>query len=129
MMFADQTCEALYMFLYKPLATDCPTVAYHCSLAVMAAMNDFFYGREVASPKAMAHLGQAISLVKQSLETAEALSNSNISVVNFLIVQGLVREERTMAEVHLKGLQRMIGLRGGLSQLEEDSMLVLKLCK
>jgi hypothetical protein len=95
----------------------------------MATMNEFYFGSEVASSKAMGHLSQAISLVNQSLHTAEALSNSNIAVVNFLIVQGLVREERSKAEIHLNGLRKIIELRGGISQLGADPLLALKICK
>lgn len=81
------------------------------------------------SSKAIYHLNQAVRLVKQKLQTVEALSNSNLAVVNFLIVQELLREEQSKAEVHSQGLQKMIELRGGLSQLGEDSLLALKICK
>ena len=95
----------------------------------MATFNEFFFDREIVSSKAIYHLNQAVRLVKQKLQTAEALSESNLAVVNFLIVQELLREAHSVAEVHLKGLHRMIELRGGLSQLGEDSLLALKICK
>jgi hypothetical protein len=94
----------------------------------MGTMNEFFFGSEIASPKTISHLNQAISLVNQSLQTADALSNSNIAVVNFLIVRELVGEEKSTAEVHMKGLQKIVELRGGLSQLR-DPLLTLKICK
>jgi len=95
----------------------------------MATLNEFLFAGEVASSEAIYHLSQAISLVNRELGTAEALSNSNLAVVNFLIFQGLLQERKLTAEVHLKGLRKMVELRGGLSQLEEDSKLVLKICK
>ncbi len=96
----------------------------------MGTMNEFFFGRDVVSSKASYHLSQAIGLVNQNLQTAEALSNSNIAVVNFLVVQELLREAQPNAKIHMEGLQMMIELRGGISQLEaEDCILVLKLHK
>lgn len=92
-------------------------------------MNGFFFEKDLLSPNASYHLGQAVSLVNQRLGTAEALSDSSLVVVNFLIVQELLRESRSKAEIHLRGLQKMIELRGGLSQLGRDSGLALKICK
>jgi hypothetical protein len=97
----------------------------------MATLNQFFGGdggARVVSPKAIYHLSQAVSLVNQKLNTSEALSNSNVTVVNFLVVQHLVRDAHSEAEVHLDGLDKMIELRGGLSQLG-DRLLALKICR
>jgi hypothetical protein len=94
----------------------------------MATLNDFFCDSNALSSKAAYHLGQAVSLVNQKLDTEEALSISNLSVVNFLIVQEILREAQPKAEIHLDGLKRMLDLRGGLSHLE-DSVLALKICK
>jgi hypothetical protein len=58
----------------------------------MATLNEFFFGGEVVSSKAIYHLSQTDGLVNQTLQTTEALSNSNLAVFNFLIVQALVRE-------------------------------------
>lgn len=95
----------------------------------MGTMNGFFHGQDMLSSNASYHLGQAVSLVNQRLGTAEALSDSSLAVVNFLIVQQLLRESRTQAEIHLRGLQKMIELRGGISQLGQDNALALKICK
>lgn len=59
----------------------------------------------------------------------EALSNSSISVVNFLIIREMFSGEQCSAEIHLKGLQKTVRLRGGLSRLEDDRTLVLKISK
>jgi Fungal specific transcription factor domain len=105
----------------------------------MATLNDFVFsaaaaegqGQEVNEPpEATHHLSQAIRLVNQKLSTAEALSASSLSVVNFLVVREMFRGERRNAEIHLMGLKKMVALRGGLERLEgEDRTLVLKICK
>ncbi len=95
----------------------------------MATFNHFVFGREVPSVAATYHLTQAVALVNQALDTPTALSNSNLSVVNFLVVQELLRGARPEVEIHLKGLEKMIQLRGGISELRHDSMLMLKICK
>ncbi|KAF1979765.1 hypothetical protein BU23DRAFT_496621 [Bimuria novae-zelandiae CBS 107.79] len=104
-------------------------MSYHCSMALMASMDSFFTGRGSLAPKAVYHLGCAVNLVNKKLATADALSDSTLAVVNFLVVQHLVREEHVQAEVHHKGLRKMVELRGGLSQLAHNEMLALKLCK
>ena len=96
----------------------------------MMTLNEFFFGGNAAtSPRAIYHLGRAVSMVNERLETEDALSNSTLAVVNLLIVQELLRESRLKAEVHLEGLKKMIELRGGLSQLGDDNTFVLKVCK
>lgn len=95
----------------------------------MATLNGFVFDREAESLEAVHHLGKAVGLINQKLDTAEALSNSSISVVNFLIIREMFRGEQSSAEIHLKGLQKMVRLRGGLSRLEGDRTLVLKISK
>lgn len=102
--------------------------AYHCSIALMSTMNHFFFGRSVDSSDSLYHLSQAVSLVNQTLDTPEALSNANLSVVNFIVVHELLNGAQGRAEIHLKGLQQMIELRGGITELG-DKMLMAKACK
>lgn len=95
----------------------------------MATLNGFVFSNEAMSLEAIYHLGMAVRLVNQKLDTSEALSNSSISVVNFLLIREMYRGEHSSAMIHRNGLRKMIELRGGLAQLEEDHMLILKICK
>lgn len=104
----------------------------------MATLNNFVFAAAAEQvvakepPEAIHHLTQAVRLVNQKLSTADALSASSISVVNFLVVREMFRGDRKSAEIHLMGLRKMIALRGGLERLEEgeeDRTLVLKICK
>ncbi|KIW10155.1 hypothetical protein PV08_11116 [Exophiala spinifera] len=102
--------------------------AHHCTLALLCTLNGFFLGEPNVSHEALYHLSRAVSLVNEQLGTTKALSNSTLVVVNFLVVYEIVRESRNEAEIHLKGLQKMVDMRGGLASLEasEDALLVLK---
>lgn len=59
----------------------------------------------------------------------DALSDSSLALVLTLVIQEQLRNQINDAEVHLRGLHRMIELRGGLDQLEGNSALVLKTVK
>lgn len=95
----------------------------------MATLNAFVFATDPVALEANYHLGKAVGLVIQKLNTSEALTNSSISVVNFLVVRDMYRGDQSSAEIHLRGLQKMVEFRGGLSQLEEDCNLALKVCK
>ncbi|KAK3949828.1 hypothetical protein QBC32DRAFT_266050 [Pseudoneurospora amorphoporcata] len=104
--------------------------SFHCAIALMAALSDFFFGDQALTPDAIYHLSQAIHMVNQTLETNDAVSDSNLAVVNFLVIQELLKDSiKSKAEVHLKGLQRMVELRGGLMSLGEDNPLGIKISK
>ncbi|CCC06300.1 hypothetical protein SMACR_00517 [Sordaria macrospora] len=104
--------------------------SFHCAIALMAALSDFFFGDQALTPEAIYHLSQAIHMVNQTLETNDAVSDSNLAVVNFLVIQELLKDSmKSKAEVHLKGLQRMVELRGGLLSLGEDNPLGIKISK
>jgi hypothetical protein len=95
----------------------------------MATMNEFILDKPFETSKSIYHLNQAVRLIRQKLQTPEALSDSDIAVVNFLVVQGLLKEDQTVAEVHLKGLYEVLSLRGNLEQLENSPLLASKFCK
>ncbi|KAH8880878.1 hypothetical protein GQ53DRAFT_521227 [Thozetella sp. PMI_491] len=103
--------------------------SFHCSLALMATLNAFVFAREDVPLEAIHHLGEAVNLVNQQLNTTEALSDSSISVVNFLIILEMFRGEHLSAQVHVQGLRKMVSLRGGLSRPEIDPTLAMKICK
>jgi hypothetical protein len=94
----------------------------------MGTLNAFFCDHTELPLRTSHHLSRAICLVNRRLESAEALTDSSLAVVNFLLVQELVREARLGAEIHMKGLQKMVELRGGIDQIK-DHILLLKICK
>lgn len=95
----------------------------------MQASNEIFHCNGQSSPKALYHLSQTFSQVKKRLEGDNALSDSTIAIVMSLINQEQIRQQHAAAAVHVKGLEKLIELRGGLGQLEGNAPLVLKICK
>ena len=106
-----------------------PNAAYHCSVALMATVNASFFGRNFLHPDAIYHLNQAVRIVNASLASSKALSDSILSVVNLLVLQGLVRDDESHARMHLDGLRTIVKLRGGLDQLTQNELLLVKICK
>ncbi|KAJ6109982.1 hypothetical protein N7486_002217 [Penicillium sp. IBT 16267x] len=102
---------------------------YQCQLALMQASNEIFHCHGESSPKAMYHLSQTLAQVNKRLQGDDALSDSTIAIVMSLINQEQIRQHFSAALVHVKGLEKMIELRGGLSQLRGNVPLVLKICK
>lgn len=125
----DKICELGFCPISSEGWSNQRPVAYHTSLSLMANLHDFFFGgHSSASKAAVYHLSQAVKLVNQQLRTPKAISNSSLAVVNHLVGQELLQGGQPIAEMHLEGLQKMVELRGGLSQLV-DNVLILKICK
>lgn len=95
----------------------------------MQASNDIFSGHGDASPAALYHLSQALAQVKRRIESGDALSDTTLGIVVALITQEQIREHHSAAGIHIMGLQKMVHLRGGLDQVQENIPLVLKICK
>jgi hypothetical protein len=98
-------------------------------MALMEACNGFFLGGGLNSPEALYHVSQTFALVRKRLESDEALSDTTIGIILMLILQEQIRKEDKEAEIHYKGLRKMVELRGGLCQLEQNPQLLLKICK
>jgi hypothetical protein len=95
----------------------------------MASVSAFFFGRESLPPDAIYHLNQAVRLVNSTIAASEAFSNSILSVVNLLVLQGLLRGDEAHARMHLEGLRKMVQLRGGIDELSQNEALLVKICK
>jgi hypothetical protein len=95
----------------------------------METCNEFFFGESVSSPEAMYHLSRTFALLKKRLKSDEALSDSTLGLILMLIIQEQIRKEHMQAKVHYEGLRKMVELRGGLCQLENNLPLLLKICK
>ncbi|PWY75522.1 hypothetical protein BO70DRAFT_430957 [Aspergillus heteromorphus CBS 117.55] len=103
--------------------------AAHCSIALMETCNEFFYSQGVSSAKALHHLSQAFTLVNRRIQSDEALSDSTLGIILMLIFQEQLRKAKWESKVHYEGLRKMVELRGGLTRLEGNHPLVLKICK
>jgi hypothetical protein len=106
-----------------------PCVASRCSIAMMDACNEFMLGQNARSLESLRYLSQALASINERLRGDEALSDSTLTLVLHMIIYQQLRCQMAEAQIHYAGLQRMIELRGGLSQLEGNAPLLLKICK
>jgi hypothetical protein len=63
------------------------------------------------------HLSRAFNLVNERLSGNDALSDTTLAVVVAMAQYARLQGQYHQGAVHLEGLQRMIELRGGVSQL------------
>lgn len=95
----------------------------------MQACNEIFLQDGASSPKALHYLSRTFTQVRQRLQDDRNLSDGTIALVLSLVIQEQVRGQRDLAAIHWQGVQRMVHLRGGLSKLEGNPDLLLKICK
>jgi len=93
---------------------------------MMATTADYYYGTRDNSAIALHHLDQTVSSLKRLLEGPEATSDTTLSCVISLTLQGQVREEPWDVNLHLDGMQRIIELRGGLPVFDNNPALMQK---
>jgi hypothetical protein len=85
----------------------------------ISALNNLARKQEDAK-EATHHISQALRLVNEKLSGTDAISNTNIAVVVIMAQFERLRNHYRQGLVHLDGLQRMVELRGGISQLKRD---------
>ncbi|KAJ5574042.1 uncharacterized protein N7459_008469 [Penicillium hispanicum] len=103
--------------------------SFHCNLSLMQACNEIYLSDGNSPAKALYHLSQTFTQIQKRLDSEDALSDSTIALIASLILQEQLRNQLPAAEMHARGLQRIIQLRGGLDQLEGNVALILKVCK
>jgi hypothetical protein len=103
------------------------TLDFHCTLAISASYVDLFERKPGVSPKTLHHISQAYALVNLKLSGPESVSDSAITAVVSLAIYQQVHNLHSTGLIHLKGLYRMIQLRGGIARLmKENRALALK---
>jgi hypothetical protein len=98
---------------------------------MMQASNELFLGNGESSPTALHHISQTLAAVNRRLQSNDALSDSTVAIIISLIHQEQIRNRRVDAQIHFKGLAKVVELRGGVDamQAEGDRLLSAKVCK
>ncbi|KAF6817369.1 hypothetical protein CPLU01_13615 [Colletotrichum plurivorum] len=127
-LFPPQFC---YKFdILKSIWVNCILVDeayFHSTLAVSASYVDFFERKPTTSSKTLHHICQAYSLVNLKLSGPNFISDSAIAAVVTLAIYQQIHQQHSIGLVHLRGLHRMIELRGGIARLmKENRPLALK---
>ncbi|KAF6786566.1 hypothetical protein CSOJ01_15406 [Colletotrichum sojae] len=126
-LFPPQFCHKFDIL--KSIWVNCILVDeayFHSTLAVSASYVDF-ERNPTTSSKTLHHICQAYSLVNLKLSGSHAISDSAIAAVVTLAIYQQIHQQHSIGLVHLRGLHRMIELRGGIARLmKENRPLALK---
>lgn len=132
MLLSDSASKALLSRLGSVTPLTFP--ALHCGLALMEACNELLCGTSLGSrmsPEGLRHINMALRLVNERLaDRAAAVSDTTVGIIIMLIIREQICQQGAVADVHFRGLLRIVELRGGLEEMEASSRrLVLKICK
>ncbi|KAI5459123.1 hypothetical protein BGZ63DRAFT_271394 [Mariannaea sp. PMI_226] len=90
---------------------------FHCALALsISALNKLLLVKK-DSTSAMQHLSQTFHIISQRLSGNRAVSNETIAAVVGMAQYERHHGEHSRGLVHVRGLWRMVQLRGGIAQL------------
>ncbi|KAI8627606.1 hypothetical protein F5Y19DRAFT_442287 [Xylariaceae sp. FL1651] len=118
---------------FEPIKND--PACLHLTMFVAKAYQDSItYGKqqEISSLTALASFGKALNLLQQRLlgsDSEASTSESTILVVTGLTMTATALGELETASKHLKGLHKMVMLRGGLLALGGNKQLQTKICR
>ncbi|QPC60911.1 hypothetical protein HYE67_003142 [Fusarium culmorum] len=108
------------MFISKP--------AYNCSLALIQSSNETYLGAGYSCSNSLLCLSQTLDQLAKQLASSEALSDHTLSIVTALINHEQVAGHYVEAGAHVKGMKRIVDLRGGLENIQ-DGAVATKICR
>ena len=90
---------------------------FHCVMAMSVTILNTLSIEQEDPTEAMRHLSQTICLVNKRLSGNDAVSDKTLAVVVAMAQYARLQGQHRQGLIHLEGLQRMVELRGGVSQL------------
>ncbi|KAM0233216.1 hypothetical protein ACHAPO_007295 [Fusarium lateritium] len=102
--------------------------SYDCSLALIQSSNETYLGAGYSCLNSLSCLSQTLDQLARRLATNEALSDQTLSLVMALINHEQVSGHYVEAEAHVKGMKKIVDLRGGLEKIE-DGAVATKICR
>jgi hypothetical protein len=75
------------------------------------------------------HISKSVSLINKKLSTKEATADATIAAVVNLTIHAQLQDDAEYRKVHMDGLERLVGLRGGMVALEGNLALLQKICR
>ena len=98
----------------------------HCVLHSSSAFNDYILRKSTKTT--VFHLSKTIALLNKILtEDTDSVRDSSVAVVVNLVTSAEFFGDQDAAKAHLRGLQQMVRLRGGLDGFAGNSKLHIKL--
>ncbi|KAF3059797.1 hypothetical protein GL218_05030 [Daldinia childiae] len=93
---------------------------FHCSIAMSIAAKNLLTANSEDSTEGLSHLSDSLRLVNQRLSGGEALSDMTMASVVAMLQYERMCGQYNQGLIHFRGLQQMVELRGGISQLMKD---------
>src|SRR3954452_4154204 len=91
------------------------------------AMIDTLSGKEETSPRALQHLSQKYRCIRQNIRRDRNPSDATIGAVMSMALHEDLRGHADRSKVHMDALQRMVELRGGLTQIADNRVFLHKI--
>jgi hypothetical protein len=90
---------------------------------------DALLGRQETSPQALQHLSNTYRCISENLQKDKIPSDPTIAAVLTMALHEDLRGQPGRSEVHIDALQRMVELRGGITQFGSNHVLIHKICR
>ncbi|KAI8966282.1 hypothetical protein F5Y11DRAFT_188817 [Daldinia sp. FL1419] len=93
---------------------------FHCSIAMSIAARNLLIANREDDAEGLRHLSDSLRLVNQRLSGGNALSDTTLAAVVAMLQYERMCGQHDQGLIHFRGLQQMVELRGGISQLLRD---------
>jgi hypothetical protein len=103
----------------------------HSMLFSVEVFTDTFSHKSLGQT-ARFHFGKTLQLLQARLDEFDktlAISDSTIMIIVFLATAAEIMEDLRAVENHVKGLERIVDMRGGVQRLNIDTNMHVKVCR
>ncbi|KAL2680542.1 hypothetical protein Neosp_008144 [[Neocosmospora] mangrovei] len=97
----------------------------HCLLAMVATYLNLFRKPDCEPLEATRHFSQTLRLINPKLMQPTPPQDSTIAIIISLAIHSKLIRDPPKCSMHLDGLQRLVDLRGGLSEISESNRALL----
>lgn len=133
--FHTAVCDAIYpsFFCSRTEQVGSPWFKYmvsdqaflHCLLAMVATYLNLFRKPDCEPLEATRHFSQTLRLINPKLMKPTPPQDSTIAIIVSLAIHSKLIRDPPKCSMHLDGLQRLVDLRGGLSEISESNRALL----
>ncbi|RSL45206.1 hypothetical protein CEP53_010881 [Fusarium sp. AF-6] len=133
--FHTAVCDAIYpsFFCSRTEQVGSPWFKYmvsdqaflHCLLAMVATYLNLFRKPDCEPLEATRHFSQTLRLINPKLMQPTPPQDSTIAIIISLAIHSKLIRDPPKCSMHLDGLQRLVDLRGGLSEISESNRALL----
>ncbi|KAI1469246.1 uncharacterized protein F4812DRAFT_323434 [Daldinia caldariorum] len=93
---------------------------FHCAMAASIAAKNMLTSSSENYSEGLRHLSHSLQIVNQRLSGGKALLDTTLASVVAMLQYERMCGQYQQSLIHFRGLQRMVELRGGISQLRRD---------